>query len=251
MNYRHKHLRLIQKQQEAKWDLERQNLQQDIKLLEQAQKKSEELSKLLDDTVNILGKEEVKNLGDIRNLLQGKTLKELVENKQLLSQKITDQDKALLNLARSKIKGKKEAEQLLNDLETNFSQQKIAWETEKEKQTQELAKAREIIAGKDKELKSQQEQIKSLSSNNDKLSKEKDRVILEKNTLNETILTLTNDKKILVKQSEEHQEQLRKINLLFDENAKDYSVIDFNGLYKLLETVKAERERERERKKWW
>src|SRR5437763_2051715 len=43
----------------------------------------------------------------------------------------------------------------------------------------------------------------------------------------------------------QHQEQLRKINLLFDEKAQDYSFIDFNGLYALLSSI-AERERERE-----
>ncbi len=35
----------------------------------------------------------------------------------------------------------------------------------------------------------------------------------------------------------EHQEQLRAINLLFDENAKDYKTIDFNGLYNLLKEI--------------
>jgi hypothetical protein len=46
---------------------------------------------------------------------------------------------------------------------------------------------------------------------------------------------------------EQQQEQLRKINLLFDEQAKDYQFIDFNGLYALLSSI-AEREREREQK---
>lgn len=41
----------------------------------------------------------------------------------------------------------------------------------------------------------------------------------------------------------QHQEQLRKINLLFDEKAQDYQFIDFNGLYSLLQQI-AERERE-------
>jgi len=45
-----------------------------------------------------------------------------------------------------------------------------------------------------------------------------------------------------------HQDQLRKINLLFDENAKDYKEIDFNGLYELLKGI-SERERERERER--
>ena len=46
----------------------------------------------------------------------------------------------------------------------------------------------------------------------------------------------------------EHQEQLRKINLLFDDEAGSYESIDFNGLYSLLSQI-AERERERERAK--
>jgi len=37
---------------------------------------------------------------------------------------------------------------------------------------------------------------------------------------------------------------LRKINVLFDENANNYQTIDFNGLYSLLSQI-AERERER------
>jgi predicted patatin/cPLA2 family phospholipase len=45
----------------------------------------------------------------------------------------------------------------------------------------------------------------------------------------------------------QHQEQLRKINVLFDDQAQDYSFIDFNGLYSLLSSI-AERERERESK---
>jgi len=40
------------------------------------------------------------------------------------------------------------------------------------------------------------------------------------------------DKQELIK---EHQDQLKAINLLFDEKAKDYETIDFNGLYSLLE----------------
>jgi len=48
------------------------------------------------------------------------------------------------------------------------------------------------------------------------------------------IVKLTEKKAELEKN---HQEQLRKINLLFDEKAKDYKTIDFNGLYSLLEKV--------------
>ena|SRR6185437_9792754 len=43
----------------------------------------------------------------------------------LFQTKLSNLENQLLNLARQKIKGKKEAENLLNNLETNFSQQKI------------------------------------------------------------------------------------------------------------------------------
>ena len=41
---------------------------------------------------------------------------------------------------------------------------------------------------------------------------------------------------------EQQQEQLRKINILFDDKAQDYQFIDFNGLYSLLSSI-AEREK--------
>jgi chromosome segregation ATPase len=58
--------------------------------------------------------------------------------------------------------------------------------------------------------------------------------------LEQQITELTRDKSLMPGEFpeedliKEHQEQLRKINLLFDENAKDYKIIDFNGLYQLL-----------------
>ena len=66
---------------------------------------------------------------------------------------------------------------------------------------------------------------------------------LEKNWQEEKQTILENQ----AKTEELHQEQLRKINLSFDDNAKNYETIDFNGLYSLLENIKAERERERAR----
>jgi len=39
-----------------------------------------------------------------------------------------------------------------------------------------------------------------------------------------------------------HTEQLRKINLLFDANAKDYPEIDFEGLYSLLAEIASKHE---------
>jgi len=174
MNYRHKLLNQQAKnqlaQKEQGWNLERQTLQQDIlnlqnstdaTLLEQAQKKAQELKKLLDDTVNLLGKEEIKNLGDIRNLLQGQSLKELTTEKDLLKQKVKDQDQALLNLAKQKLTGKKDAEKILNELETNFKekekQTKEQHEKEREWWASNLAQEKEAWQAEVKELKRAEE----------------------------------------------------------------------------------------------
>jgi len=97
----------------------------DLKLLEQAQAEAKKLQTLLDNTINLLGNEDIKNLTDLSTLLQGQTLKELTDYKTLLVQKIKDQDTALINLARQKLTGKKDAEKLLNELETKQSKKEI------------------------------------------------------------------------------------------------------------------------------
>ena len=98
--------------------LKGKSVEEVLNKLEQKEQETKEKQKLLDKTIALLGEKDVKTLTDLSNLLQGQSLKELVDNKTILQQKIKDQDTALLNLARQKIKGKKEAEQLLNDLET-------------------------------------------------------------------------------------------------------------------------------------
>src|SRR5205823_4192466 len=69
---------------------------------------------------------------------------------------------------------------------------------------------------------------------------------LEGNTT--PLISEPNRQQLLETEHQQHQEQLRKINLLFDPQATNYENIDFNGLYKLLEQI-AERERERERER--
>ena len=60
------------------------------------------------------------------------------------------------------------------------------------------------------------------------------------------LLKKLSDKETEISQVQKNfNEKLRKINVLFDENAKDYEAVDFTGLFSLLEKVKAERERER------
>ncbi|CAI2198147.1 892_t:CDS:2, partial [Funneliformis geosporum] len=53
----------------------------DLKLLTQAQEKQKELQKLLDDTVNLLGPSDIKNLTDLRNLLKETKYQTLTEEK--------------------------------------------------------------------------------------------------------------------------------------------------------------------------
>jgi hypothetical protein len=166
MNYREKQLRQQNKNTIAKlttaWDLEKQNLQQDIvnlqnstdvKVLEQTKKQLEEKTDLLDKIIAMLGNEDIKNTSNLTNLLQGKTLKEVITANSLYQQKIKDQDTALINLAKQKIKGKKATEKLLNELETNWTNKEKNWEKEKEKHVQSLAQSREIIANLEKEKK--------------------------------------------------------------------------------------------------
>lgn len=45
--------------------------------------------------------------------------------------------------------------------------------------------------------------------------------------------------------TKQHQEQLRKINLLFDDQAQDYPQIDFNGLYSLLQNIADEQKKKK------
>src|SRR5437016_3438711 len=73
--------------------------------------------------------EKVKKLTE-NNQQLAENLSQTNQQNSLYQQKINAQDTALLNLARSKIKGKKEAETLLNELETKWSKKEIEWEQE-------------------------------------------------------------------------------------------------------------------------
>ena len=92
------------------------------------------------------------------------------------------------------------------------------------------------------------EEKKELETKYKKKTKQLDEEQLENNKLTEKNTNL--ESKITELQTEskqdqqEYHDQLRQINLLFDEKAQDYQVIDFNGLYALLSSS-AERERER------
>ncbi|CAG8662176.1 275_t:CDS:2, partial [Ambispora leptoticha] len=82
------------------------------------------------------------------------------------------------------------------------------------------------------EMEKLKDEIQELKELNDKLAEQNQEIENLSTSKNSAIQTADDQLKI------QHQEQLRKINLLFDEKAKDYETIDFNGLYSLLVKVK-------------
>ena len=85
------------------------------------------------------------------------------------------------------------------------------------------------LTDREEELKAIREQNKSLTLKNQDLSEE----LKIKGEFYQQELT----KLVPSISDREHQEQLRKINLLFDPQAQDYEIIDFNGLYSLLSQI--------------
>jgi hypothetical protein len=66
--------------------------------------------------VEVLGKEDIHTLADLKALLHGQTLKNLLA---LNQQKHNDLETQLINLAKQKISKQKQASELLNQLESN------------------------------------------------------------------------------------------------------------------------------------
>ena len=150
------------------------------------------------------------NLEELKSKLGEKNLNEILEENE-------DYETEVDTLTRSK-----------NSLEADLLSQSNAYnsrlrekdrEIEKlKKDLKDLSKVQEKLTSEKQQHKGSLERIKLLTEQISKLEKmpgefpEEDKTELE----------------------QKHQEQLRKINLLFDENAKDYETIDFNGLYQLL-----------------
>jgi len=66
----------------------------DAKIIEGLELEVKKKQNLLNDTVNLLGAEDIKSLSDIENLLKGQTLKELKQNHR---QELAHQQKSLAN----------------------------------------------------------------------------------------------------------------------------------------------------------
>ena len=215
------------------------------------------------------------------------------EYNQLYQQKITDLENSLLNLAKQKLKGKKEAQRLLSELETNWKQDKENWLKEKQKlaartststqtnltklgmtgltlhweQYNEWAKELGVNTGnkfggwnlEEVQAKYKEKLTQEFATETQPLITDLKAQITKKEQelkeLTETSQQITNSKSILVNRlgkkeeelvnlreqvshlGQEQQEQLRKINVLFDENAVNYEVIDFERLYQLLTSI--------------
>jgi hypothetical protein len=161
------------------WEKDRTSLQREIltlrnstdyQVVAQLEKQVKDKQKLLDNMVVLLGKSEVKNLSDLQGLLKGKTLKELItQAEQALTQanqalaakqnelktslekgqttqrtyqaKITELETQLLTLAKQKIANKKEAKELVTQLETNWKEKQTEWETQAQSQQETYATA--------------------------------------------------------------------------------------------------------------
>jgi chromosome segregation ATPase len=142
------------------------------------------------------------SLEELKNKLNDKTLDELLEENE-------DYETEIDNLTRTK-----------NSLEADLLAQSNGFQNRLREKDREIKKLKENLTSEQK----------SCQKANEKLTSEKAQ---HKGSL-ERISLLSKQIQDLTKQ---HTEQLRMINLLFDEKAKDYKEINFLGLYELLKKV--------------
>jgi len=103
--------------------LEKQQYQQDLlnlqnstdaKVIEQLEKDLAKQKDLLNQTIELLGKTDIKTLSDLENLLQGKTLKQLINQK----------EKTIIGLNKSYEKLEQKKQEQANQLEQQLEQTK-------------------------------------------------------------------------------------------------------------------------------
>ena len=163
------------------------------------------------------------------------------EYNQLYQQKITDLENSLLNLAKQKLKGKKDAEKLLAELESNWKQEKQAWEKKYQQVNEVLVSQRNLVITQDKKITSLEQKLAQQEEANQKQRK----LIVDLSKKKPT----PDSEATIQELKQEQQEKLRKINVLFDDKAANYERIDFEGLNKLLENVSQEKKEMEERTK--
>jgi chromosome segregation ATPase len=144
------------------------------------------------------------SLEELQTKLGEKSLDELIEENQ-------DYETEVDTLTRSK-----------NSLEQDLTSQSNAFQSRLREKDREIKKLKEDLSSEKQQHKGSIGRITKLTEQITNLEKKHQNMPGEFPEENKAELTKT------------HQEQLRKINLLFDEKAKDYKTIDFNGLYQLL-----------------
>src|ERR1043166_192069 len=149
------------------------------------------------------------SLEELKSKLNEKTLDELIEENE-------DYETEIDNLTRTK-----------NSLEADLLAQSNAFQARLKEKDREVKKLKENLADEKKQTQSTQNKLTS--------EKAQHKGSLERiKLLTEQITNLEQEKQ---QTKQQHTEQLRMINLLFDSQAKDYKEIDFNGLYTLLTKI--------------
>jgi len=202
MNYRANQLRMQHRQQlaklEADWALEKHQYQQDIinlqnstdaKIIEQLEQDLKKKQTLLNDTINLLGAGEIKSLSDLETMLEGKTLKELINQK----------EKTIIGLNKSYEKLAQKKQEQANQLEQQLEQTR-----ERLKFYQDNLKTKEGII---------EDYKKDLARANQSRERRKERLDLAQakiNTLETNLLQLAKQKLTNQKQAKELVEQIEK-----------------------------------------
>jgi chromosome segregation ATPase len=149
------------------------------------------------------------SLEELKTKLGEKSLDELIEENE-------DYETEIDNLTRTK-----------NSLEADLLAQSNAFQSRIREKDREIKKAKEDLTAEKKRTENTQSKLTS--------EKQQHKGSLERiKLLTEQITKLEKDQQ---ETKQQHTEQLRMINLLFDTNAKDYKEIDFNGLYELLRKI--------------
>jgi hypothetical protein len=183
---------------------------------------AEDLEKHI-QTIRTFLKEQLNSddLEEIKTKLGDKTLNELLEENE-------DYETEVDTLTRAK-----------DSLEKDLEAQSKAFQNRLREKDREVKKLKEDLNGEKQQHKGSLNRITKLTEQITSLEKEKQEKIPGETKFGQSQFPTQDDL------TKEHQAQLRKINLLFDDNAKDYSEIDFNGLYSLLASIAEEQKKKK------
>jgi len=170
------------------------------------------------------------DINEIRSKLNGRTLSEVLEDLVSAKQENEDYETTVDELKRKKGELEAEVVSLNNAWKNRVSEKEriiTRLTTEKQEAENEVSAQQKKVKHKAKLLDTEQLEYKKSLEQTEQLT-------IQLTTLKQENQKLLAELKPLDELTQQHQEQLRKINLLFDERAKDYPAIEFNGLYELL-----------------